>query len=54
MLLERVIRNNLTFVQENLRLGDGEMKIYSDVSINWLTDLYIIRKEALTYLSYRD
>ncbi|GFY24112.1 transposable element Tcb2 transposase [Trichonephila clavipes] len=50
---DRGSRNNPAFVLESVRFGSGEV-VYSGISIDGRTDLYIIRDGPLTARRYRD
>ncbi|GFX38306.1 transposable element Tcb2 transposase [Trichonephila clavipes] len=50
---DRGSRNNPAFVHESVRFGGGGMLVYSGISIDGRTDLYIIRDGPLTARRYR-
>ncbi|GFW71540.1 transposable element Tcb2 transposase [Trichonephila clavipes] len=47
-------RNNPVFVHESVRFGGGVVLVYGGISIDGLTDLYIIRDGPLTARRYKD
>ncbi|GFX72846.1 transposable element Tcb2 transposase [Trichonephila clavipes] len=47
-------RNNPAFVHESVRFGSGVVLVYGGISIDGLTDFYIIRDGPLTARRYRD
>ncbi|GFX80981.1 transposable element Tcb2 transposase [Trichonephila clavipes] len=47
-------RNNPAFVHESVRFGGGVVLVYGGISIDWRTDIYIIRDGPLTARRYRD
>ncbi|GFV91418.1 transposable element Tcb2 transposase [Trichonephila clavipes] len=47
-------RNNDAFVHESVRFGGGVVLVFSGISIDGRTDLYIIRDGPLTARRYRD
>ncbi|GFX71498.1 transposable element Tcb2 transposase [Trichonephila clavipes] len=47
-------RNNPASVHESVRFGGGGVLVYSSISIDGCTDLYIIRDGPLTARRYRD
>ncbi|GFU13632.1 transposable element Tcb2 transposase [Trichonephila clavipes] len=51
---ERGSRNTPAFVHESVRFGSGGVLVYSGISIDGRTDLYIIRDGPLTARRYRD
>ncbi|GFT83150.1 transposable element Tcb2 transposase [Trichonephila clavipes] len=51
---DRGSRNNPAFVHESVRIGGGGVLVYGGISIDGLTDLYIIRDGPLTARRYRD
>ncbi|GFX83337.1 transposable element Tcb2 transposase [Trichonephila clavipes] len=51
---DRGSRNNPAFVHESVRFGGGGVLEYGGISIDGLTDLYIIRDGPLTSRRYRD
>ncbi|GFV76265.1 transposable element Tcb2 transposase [Trichonephila clavipes] len=51
---DRGSRNNPAFVHESVRFGSGGVLVYSGISIDGRTDLYIIRDGPLTARRYRD
>ncbi|GFV58604.1 transposable element Tc1 transposase [Trichonephila clavipes] len=51
---DRGSRNNPAFVDESVRFGGGGVLVYSGISIDGRTDLYIIRDGPLTARRYRD
>ncbi|GFU18202.1 transposable element Tcb2 transposase [Trichonephila clavipes] len=51
---DRGSRNNPAFVHESVRFGGGGMLVYSGISIDRRTDLYIIRDGPLTAHRYRE
>ncbi|GFV55241.1 transposable element Tcb2 transposase [Trichonephila clavipes] len=51
---DRGRRNNPAFMYESVRFGGGGVLVYSGISIDGRTDLYIIRDGALTARRYRD
>ncbi|GFT84463.1 transposable element Tcb2 transposase [Trichonephila clavipes] len=51
---DRGSRKNPAFVHESVRFGGGRVLVYSGISIDGRTDLYIIRDEPLTACLYRD
>ncbi|GFS90007.1 transposable element Tcb2 transposase [Trichonephila clavipes] len=51
---DRGSRNNPAFVHESFRFGGGGVLVYGVISINGLTDLYIIRDGPLTARRYKD
>ncbi|GFV12736.1 transposable element Tcb2 transposase [Trichonephila clavipes] len=51
---DRGSRNNSAFVHESVRFGGGGVLVYSGISIDGRTDLYIIRDGPLPARRYRD
>ncbi|GFY27916.1 transposable element Tcb1 transposase [Trichonephila clavipes] len=51
---ERGSRNTPAFVHESVSFDSGGVLMYGGISIDWRTDLYIIRDGALTARRYRD
>ncbi|GFS62631.1 transposable element Tcb2 transposase [Trichonephila clavipes] len=51
---DRCNRNNPAFVHESVRFGGGGVLVYGGISIDGLTDLYIIRDGPLTARRYRN
>ncbi|GFX40799.1 transposable element Tcb2 transposase [Trichonephila clavipes] len=51
---DRGSRNIPAFVHESVRFGGGGVLLYGVISIDWRTDLYIIRDGPLTARRYRD
>ncbi|GFX13461.1 transposable element Tcb2 transposase [Trichonephila clavipes] len=47
-------RNNPASVHESVRFGGGGVLVYGSISIDWRTDLYIIRGGPLTARRYSD
>ncbi|GFX56916.1 transposable element Tcb2 transposase [Trichonephila clavipes] len=47
-------RNNPAPVHESVRYGGGGVLVYGSISIDWRTDLYIIRDGPLTAHRYSD
>ncbi|GFV11488.1 transposable element Tcb2 transposase [Trichonephila clavipes] len=45
---DRGSRNNPAFVHESVRFGGAEVLVYGGISIDGITDLYIIRDGPLT------
>ncbi|GFW37525.1 transposable element Tcb1 transposase [Trichonephila clavipes] len=53
-LVECGSRNNPASVHESVRFGGGGVLVYGSISIDWRTDLYIIRDGPLTARRYSD
>ncbi|GFS74446.1 transposable element Tcb2 transposase [Trichonephila clavipes] len=51
---DRCSRNNPAFVHGSVKFGGGGVLVYGGISIDGLTDLYIIRDGPLTARRYRD
>ncbi|GFX72599.1 transposable element Tcb2 transposase [Trichonephila clavipes] len=51
---DRGSRNNLAFVHESVRFGEGGVLVYRGISIDRRTYLYIIRDGPLTARRTRD